>query len=103
MKMFEFAQFGTRYLVIVEHGKQIRIQRDNHDPVTFQIGDMCEESSYNLIYTGIIKQITEKNVIIEKKYSSRKTRMKLQEFAWKNWDFDAEVVAQKNFETSQYI
>lgn len=103
MKMLEFMQYGTRYLVIVQAKKQIVIQRDNHDPITFKVGDLCEESSYNLIYTGTIKQITERNVIIAKKHSDRSRRMKLEDFAWRNWDFNADRVAQQNFETSQYI
>ena len=102
MKVETFNHGFGKYTVIVEPREFITIQRDNHDPVRFVIGDQCEESSYNLIYVGTITGITEKSVMVEKRWGGKR-RMKLEDFAWRNWDFDAVKVAQKNFETSQCI
>lgn len=105
MTTHTFGSGWATFTVTVEPKKSITVQRDNEKPVTFRIGDLCEESSYNLIYTGVVKGITEKNVIVEKEfaYKGKTRRMSLENFAWRNWDFDAAEVAQKNFETSQWI
>lgn len=103
MTTHTFGSGWATFTVTVEPKKSITVQRDNEKSVTFRIGDTCEESSYNLVYLGTIKQITEKNVIVEKEFSKKTTRMKIENFCWRNWDFDAERIAQQNFETMQYI
>jgi hypothetical protein len=71
--------------------------------VNFQVGDAAVYDSYNLIYTGTIKSITEKTVTITKKYSNQTTRLPLDRFAMRNYDFDAQRIADANAETMMYI
>lgn len=98
-------QFG-KYLLDIEPKKSITVTREGHEPTKFVIGDIAEYDSWNLSYTGIIRQITEKTVTIEA-YSgtsnAKKHRLKLETFAWRNYRFNAERIARENFETSMYI
>lgn len=96
------------YLVDVWPKVSIAVQRVERDgSVTpknvFKVGDEAEYDSYNLIYTGKIVSITDKSVTIQPKYASQKKRLKLIDFAWRNYDFDSAKVAAKNNETSHYI
>lgn len=103
MKTVTFGSGWATYTVTVEPKKFITVQRDNETPVTFAVGDTCEESSYNLVYLGTIVGITEKSVIVKPRFGDRNRRMKIENFAWRNWNFDIDRITQENFETSQYI
>ncbi len=97
--------FGD-YSVNIVPKKSITVQRDGHNPTTFHIGDIAEYDSYNLSYTGVILSITEKTVTIETysgTQSARKHRLKISQFAWRNYNFNAEKTAKENFETMMYI
>lgn len=96
------------YEVEVQKGKSISVFRKEHStsPTVFEIGDEAEYDSYNLKYTGIIRSITEKTVTIEAYPNSsmaKKHRLKLDSFAWRNWNFDSDRVAKQNAETMMYI
>lgn len=87
-------------------GKSIRLlgtQYEKAVDVTFKIGDMAEYDSYNLSYYGEITNITEKTVTIKERFSSRKRRLKLDVFFWRNYDFNLAKKAAENAETSYYI
>ena len=90
------------YSVDVVKGKSITVIREGHKPNTFKIGDMAEHDSYNLSYYGVITQITEKTVTILDDCFGKK-RLKLDTFAWRNYDFDLGRVQAENHETSYYI
>ncbi len=99
------ANFGKRvYEITTDAGKRISIRTtaDGVDVafVTFEIGDTAEYDSYNLSYTGAIKSITDKTVTIS---GMRTKRLRLADFAWRNYDFDAVKTAEKNAETMMYI
>jgi hypothetical protein len=105
---------SQEYNIEIEKNVSIRLfgNYKNHvgGPVdfnnTFKIGDEAEYHSYNLSYTGKIISIGEKTVTIQA-YSGtlnqKNHRLSLWEFAWRNWHFDAEKIAQDNFVTMQYI
>ncbi len=93
----------------IERGQSIRIHgfrnRKPYDK-TFVIGDTAEYGSYNLSYTGKIVSITEKTVTIEEPYNynpPRRHRLKLREFSWRNYDFDAAETARRNSEAMYYL
>lgn len=87
-------------------GKSIRIYGEytNHcnGPQTFdrtfKVGDACERHSYNLVYTGNITQIGVKTVTIKDDTLSETSRLTLEGFISRNWDFDAEKIAKRNGE-----
>lgn len=96
--------------VLVDAGKSISVQRipvnseePASEPVYFKIGDIAEYDSWNLVYLGEIVSITEKTVTIQPKYENKKYRLKLEQFAWRNYDFDLERINKENFETRMYI
>lgn len=95
-------ELNSQYTVNVEKGKSITVIRKGHKPNTFKVGDMAEHDSYNLSYYGVITQITEKTVTILDDCFGKK-RLKLDTFAWRNYDFDLDRVQAENFETSHYI
>lgn len=76
---------------------------------TFAIGDLAEYDSYNLSYYGKIISITAKTVTIEERHKNydaehgKRHRLNLYQFAWRNWNFDADEAFEKNAETSMYI
>lgn len=73
---------------------------------TFDIGDEAEYDSYNLSYTGKIVKITEKTISIVKypgTTMARKHMLSLHEFAWRNFEFNAEETARKNSEEMMYL
>lgn len=72
--------------------------------ITFEVGDVAEYDSYNLIYTGKIVSIGPKTVTIQHyEHQSTKSRLTIGDFAWKNWDFDLDRIAAHNREESYYI
>jgi preprotein translocase subunit YajC len=71
--------------------------------VCFKIGDTAEYDSYNLRYLGEVVSITEKSVTIQPKYNNKKTRLKIENFAWRNKGFNLEEVMAENANTSHYI
>ena len=94
------------YQVEINPGKSIRISANQYGyntDVSFNVGDQAVYDSYNLIYLGTIIKITEKTVTIKPKYSNGNKRMKLQEFCWRNYNFNAEQIAKENYETSMCI
>jgi hypothetical protein len=88
----------------VEAGKQITlwgVDRNNVKGfrpyrIEFKIGDAAEYDSYNLSYTGTIVAIGAKTVSIKHDHSSKVTRLSIHEFSWRNNDFDAVKIAEKN-------
>lgn len=97
--------FGSRKIVAtIEKGKKITLNTNDGEIINvFKIGDACEEDAFNLRYVGTIENITEKTIVVAKKYGGSKRRMKLTEFMWRNYNFDAVETAEKNAETSLYI
>lgn len=99
-----FKSWGNEtFTVEVEPKKSISVTRTGHAPTLFVIGDEAEYDSYNLSYTGTITAITDKTVTIRPRYSEKTRRLKLSDFAWRNYNFDSALVAEKNFRTSHYI
>ena len=68
---------------------------------TFNIGDQAEYASYNLDYTGEIVAIGAKTIIIED--HGEKHRLDLHTFAWRNWNFNVQVIFDNNMDTLQRI
>ena len=68
----------------------------------FKVGDVAEYDSWNLIYTGTITKITDKAVTI---VARGKTvhRLDINQFAQRNWNFDAERASKHNAEEMMYI
>jgi hypothetical protein len=69
--------------------------------LTFKIGDRAEYDSYNFRYTGTIVAIGEKTITIEEKYKNgnehpARHRLSLENFADRNWDFNAEEIDEYN-------
>jgi hypothetical protein len=100
----------TVYNVEIEKGKSIRIfgiatNRREPKPYdkTFKIGDWAEYGSYNLRYIGQIVSIGEKTVTIQHEHGTERSRLKIAEFCWRNYDFDLEEVRRHNSNELQYI
>lgn len=108
------SQFGT-YNISIEKNKSISIvtkaqgwemkkaDADGNIIRTFAIGDTAEYDSYNLSYLGTIVSITEKTVTIQPQYDTRTRRLKLGEFAYRNYKFDLAETLASNLETSYTI
>jgi len=93
------------YTAHIQPKTSITVERGNSSN-TFKIGDWAEYDSYNLSYTGIIRSITEKTVTIEAypdSQNARKHRLKISQFCWRNWNFDAERISKENADTMMYI
>ena len=102
--MTELIQVSSRYSVRVTPKKEITVvSHDTGKENTFKIGDMAEYDSYNLSYYGAIQSITEKTVTIKEQYCDTKHRLKLETFAWRNYDFNLAKTQEENYETSHYI
>ncbi len=117
----------TEYTVVIAPDrKRITIFKDSKEVLgtvevcrSFGVGEQVTYDSYNLIYTGTIESITNKGVAIWTGYynngGSRSShpsgdspkkeikRLGLNEFCWRNYNFDAEKVAAKNADTMMYI
>ena len=102
------------YWIKVVPGDCIKISKKNDDgtntdPKVYKVGDMVEYDSWNLSYTGKITKITPKTVFVDKngKHDHIERveikRMKLYEFAWRNYDFDYITKCEENAETRMYI
>ena len=112
---------GDHYFADVTPGKSIRIYGDksggNSFDVTFEKGDLAEYDSYNFSYIGRIESITAKTVTIQPGYGThfarkedfkpakdeKKRRLKLYNFAWRNYDFDLKKINKKNHDVSYTI
>jgi len=69
------------------------------DVRVFRVGDIAEYDSYNLAYTAKISGITAKNVIFDARDTcarGKTKRLKIENFAWRNHDFDAVKTANEN-------
>lgn len=100
----KFAKGDSSFDSITIH----KAQRDGtiKQGVTLRVGDEAEYSSYNLSYTGQITKITEKTVTIVAYPGSRMARthrLSLNEFCWRNFDFDAVATAKRNSEEMMYL
>lgn len=108
--------FKQGEFVGVIKGKEIRLAgtKDRYGPNgreevkydrVFKIGDWVEYDSYNLSYIGTITSIGAKTVTIapQGESNSKKRRLKLYTFSWRNWDFDLEETRRKNSETMMHI
>lgn len=96
--------FGTKYQSITIH----KAMRDGSikQGAKLCVGDEAEYGSYNLSYTGTITKITEKCVTIVAYPGSsmaRPHRLSLEEFCWRNFDFDAVETARRNHEEMMYL
>lgn len=107
--VIEVAIGGRNHRCFVSPGQKAEIHSYHYRTnqleaiITFNIGDIAEYDSYNLKYTGVIKQITDKGVTIQKPHGSNCTRLKWDSFCLRNWDFNIEDVARHNSEVSMYI
>lgn len=71
---------------------------------TFVIGDEVVYGSYNLIYTGKITRIGPKTITVKHyEHTDTTSRMKVSEFVWRNWDFNAEEIQSRNSDTMMRI
>ena len=98
-------EINSTYSVDVTKGQSITVVRnDRNSTRTFKIGDMAEYDSWNLSYYGKIVSITDKTVTIEEKhFDTKKRRLKLDHFAWRNWNFDLNKTIADNHDTMMYI
>ena len=93
---------GYSGITVFEEGRDGVVKQGT----TFALGDEAEYGSYNLSYTGTITKITEKCVTIvayPNSNMSRTHRLSLNEFCWRNWDFDAVATAKRNNEEMMYL
>lgn len=96
----------TEYQVEIIPGKSISIFRKGVFCNIFQIGDEASYGSYNLIYTGEIVGVSQKTVGIVAYKGSRSERrhnLDINQFCWRNVDFDASRAAKHNSEEMMYI
>lgn len=63
---------------------------------TFNIGDDAVRSSFNLTYTGKVTAIGPKTVTVTGTYGDQVSRLTISLFAWRNWNYDAEQIAERN-------
>ena len=94
---------STFNVVVDTKAKSVTVTRDNKESVSFKVGDTAVYDSWNLIYTGAITNITDKTVTIHPRGYQSARRLKLDTFAFYNYDYDAERIATENAETSYYI
>lgn len=99
---------NRNFHVYVQPGERIEVHtRDGAGGLTgmkvFRVGDEAEYDSFNLKYTGTIKSITAKSVIVQPRFGRSSKRLDFRAFAWRNFDFDADRVARENYETGMYI
>ena len=105
MNIVEYVSGDRRYKATLVPGKHIVVEffRDGQfvSMRKFHVGDEAEYDSYNLHYTAPIVAIG-KSTVTFKVYDCNK-RLKAENFAWRNWDFNYAEIARRNAETSQYI
>ena len=114
----------TEWLVAISGDrKSVTIFREKGGTVTkcntFNVGDAAEYDSYNLSYIGTIESITDKTVTIwegtyrtdygvisgaaKEKTKKKVTRLTMEMFCWRNYNFDEAKKRAENAETSMYI
>ena len=73
--------------------------------ITFGIGDRAEYDSYNLTYVGTIVSIGAKTVTIQHgtRHQPERSRLSLEQFASRNWNFDEKKIKEYNDKESQCI
>lgn len=99
------------YNLFITPGEKVEIHthRENGELVNvrvFRPGDVAEYDSFNLSYTAKIAGITAKNVIFNVSYSDEQPmtkRLKMENFAWRNHNFDIEKTRERNAITSMSI
>jgi hypothetical protein len=105
MNIVEYVSGDRRYRATIVPGKHIIVEcfRDGQfvSMRKFEVGDVAEYDSYNLSYTAPIVAIG-KSTVTFKVYDSRR-RLKAENFAWRNWDFNAAEIARRNAVISQCI
>lgn len=102
----KFPAEETRFAISFNDDKSITIYRDRMQKTTFRVGDSASYDSYNLVYLGEITKITQKAItIVAHKGSPCESthRLSLNEFCWRNDDFDLVKVRAENDETMQCI
>jgi hypothetical protein len=62
------------------------------------VGEMAEYDSYNLKYLSTIASITDKTITF-----ANKRRLKMEEFCYRNWNFNLEKITKSNNEISLTI
>lgn len=87
--------FGTKDRVVGGVLKETKYDK------TFKIGDEAEYDSYNFSYTGKITGVGTKTVTVTDGRKCR--RLSLHGFSFRNWNFDAAVIAARNAEISMTI
>lgn len=101
--------FMCTYEVRVLKGVSISIARKDSktgavtQPRVFSLGDMAEYDSYNLSYYAPIVSITEKTVSIGPNLFGSNKRLTLEQFCYRNFDFDLERTKRENSETMHHI
>jgi hypothetical protein len=105
MNIIEYVSGGRRYRATLVPGKHIIVECFRDDQFVsmrkFEVGDVAEYDSFNLRYTAPIVSIG-KSTVTFNVYDSKR-RLKAENFAWRNWNFNAEEIARRNAETSQHI
>ena len=104
----EFKSYGNvSYRVFVQPGQYVEIHTRRGEDVTnvtkFRVGDPAEYDSFNLKYIGVIKSITAKTVTVQPRGDRSAKRMKLEQFSWRNADFNLDRITRENAETMNYI
>jgi hypothetical protein len=103
--------FRGSYNLFITPGEKVEIHthRENGELVNvrvFRPGDIAEYDSFNLAYTAKITGITAKNVIFDVSYNPDQPmtkRLKMENFAWRNHNFDIEKTRERNAITSMSI
>jgi len=110
MNIYEsFAHMSGRekFRTTIVPQKYVIVERINDGIVVsakrFDIGDIVEYDSHNLSYTGPIKKITSKNIIVETWPGSPTRRMIPAHFAWRNWNFDFNAYRAQHEAAGYYI
>lgn len=93
--------WDAKYRTTLVPQKYVTIERIDDGTVIsvkrFEVGDRVEYDSFNLSYTGTITNITAKCIIVKTgSFGGKTCRMKPENFAWRNWNFDASATAAKN-------
>lgn len=103
--------FRGSYNLFITLGEKVEIHthRENGELVNvrvFRLGDFAEYDSFNLSSTAKITGITAKNVIFDVSYNPNEPkvkRLKMENFAWRNHNFDIEATRERNAITSMSI
>lgn len=103
----DYPSQATTFNAEIVPGESIRIwgtYSNREFDRTFKLGEYAVYGSYNLIYTGEIVKIGAKTVTVKHyRDSDRVTQMDLNTFVWRNFDYDAQRIADRNADTMMYI